>query len=364
MRRRPRAALLMLLLAFGAAGAAPVAAAGPQFPPGDLGYHTYTEMAAEVKAAAAAYPAIVHRFSIGKSYGGRELWAVKISDNVATDEPEPEVLFDGLHHADEHMSQEMTLAILGWLTNGYGKDTRITNLVNSREIWIVFGLNPDGATYDIAGRVYHHWRKNRQPTPGSSSIGTDLNRNYDYRWGCCGGASTNPASSRYRGPSRFSAPETRAFRDFVMGRVVGGRQQIRTAISFHTSGRLILYPYGYTYLDDPTDMNATDHRTFVTMAKVMAASNGYKPEQASDLYISSGTSRDWLYGRFRVFSFTIELSPAGTAYQPDEAIPSETGRNKGAVLYLIDLADCPYRAIGWSGRRCGLVVGSDRKSVV
>ncbi len=333
-------------------------AAEPQFPPGETGFHTYAEMAAEVKATADHFPGIVKRFSIGKSYQGRDLWAVKISDNVATDEPEPEVLFDGLHHADEHMSQEMTLAILHWLTTGYGTDGRVTNLVNGREIWIIFGLNPDGATYDIAGQAYHHWRKNRQPTPGSSAVGTDLNRNYDYRWGCCGGSSSNPASSRFRGRSRFSAPETRAFRDFVMSRVVDGRQQIRTAISFHTTGRLILYPYGYTYLDVPVDMSGRDHRTFVAMAKAMAASNGYKPEQASELYISSGTSRDWLYGRYRIFSFTFELSPGNVAYPHDDAIPTETGRNRNAVLYLIDLANCPYRAIGVSGRGCGVFAGS------
>jgi hypothetical protein len=352
VRTRRLAGLIAGLVLAVAAGPSPAAAVEYEFPPGYLGFHTYVEMANEVAATAAAHPDIVRRFSIGKSHLGRELWAVKISDNVATDEREPEVLFDGLHHADEHMSQEMTLAILGWLTKGYGTDSQVTSLVNSREIWIVFGLNPDGATYDIGGRTWHHWRKNRQPTPGSSAIGTDLNRNYDYRWGCCGGSSSSPSSSRYRGPSAFSAPETRAFRDFVTSRVVGGRQQIRTAISFHTTGRLILYPYGYTKTDIPSDMDATDQRTFVAMAKAMAATNGYKPEQASDLYISSGTSRDWLYGRYRIFSFTFELSPNTAAYPSDESIPTETGRNRKAVLYLIDLADCPYRAIGKELRTC------------
>ena len=172
-------------------------------------------------------------------------------------------------------------------------------------------MNPDGASYDIANRTWHHWRKSRQPTPGSSSIGTDLNRNYDYRWGCCGGSSATPSSSRFRGPSAFSAPETRALRDFVDSRVVGGRQQIRAGISFHTTGRLVMWPYGYTLTDIPSDLAAKDHKVFVAMGKAMAASNGYKPEQASDLYISSGTSRDWLYGRHRIFSFTFEMSPNG-----------------------------------------------------
>jgi hypothetical protein len=354
MRMRGIALLPAALVVLGSLLAAPAAAVEYEFPPGNLGFHTYQELTNEVTAAAAAYPSIVKKFSIGKSYGGKDIWAVKVSDNVATDEAEPEVLFDGLHHADEHMSLEMTLAILRWLTTGYGSDTTITRLVDTREIWIIFAMNPDGATYDIGGRVYHHWRKNRQPTPGSSAIGTDLNRNYDYRWGCCGGGSTTPSSSRYQGPKAFSAPETRAFRDFVQSRIVGGRQQIRVSLSFHTTGRLVMYPYGYTLKDVPSDMTTTDHRTFVAMANAMAATNGYKPEQASDLYISSGTSRDWLYGRYRVFAFTFELSPDTAAYPPDEAIAGETGRNRAAVLYAIDLADCPYRAIGKSLRQCAV----------
>ena len=44
------------------------------------------------------------------------------------------------------MSLEMTLSILRWLTTGYGTDRRITELVDEREIWIVFAMNPDGAT--------------------------------------------------------------------------------------------------------------------------------------------------------------------------------------------------------------------------
>ena len=334
-------------------GALPAAAAEPEFPAGQEAFHTYAEMASEVQAAATTYPSIVDRFSIGKSYKGRELWAVKVSDNVGTDEDEPEVLIDGLHHADEHMSLEMTLAILRWLTEGYGTSTRITNIVDSREIWLIFAMNPDGATYDIKDGKYHFWRKNRQPTSGSTSIGTDLNRNYDYRWGCCGGASSTPSSSRYRGTSAFSAPETRAFRNFVRSRVVDGRQQIRVSVSFHTTGRLVMWPYGYTTTNVPADMTRDDAAVFTAIGKTMAASNGYKPEQASDLYITSGTSRDWLYGRYRVLAYTIELSPDSTPYPKASAIPTETGRNKSAVLYLMERAACPYGVIGKERTRCG-----------
>jgi len=200
MRRLPAASVLVLAGLLLAA-ALPTAAAGADFPAGYTGYHTYAEMSAEVAATAAAHPGIVRRFSIGRSYAGREIWAAKVSDNVAVDESEPEVLYDGLHHADEHMSLEMTLRILRWLANGYGRDPRITRIVDTREIWIVFAVNPDGGEFDIQGGRFHYWRKNRQPTPGTPYIGTDLNRNYDYRWGCCGGSFRNGRPSRSPGGS-------------------------------------------------------------------------------------------------------------------------------------------------------------------
>ena len=178
----------------------PVGAAANEFPKGWEGFHTYAELSADVAAVAAAHPDIVERFSIGKSYKGRELWAVKVSDNVTVDENEPEVLFDGGTHSDEHMGVEMTLRILHWLVDGYGTDPRITGIVDSREVWIVFSMNPDGAEYDISGGRYHFWRKNRQPTPGTGAIGTDLNRNFGYRWGGGGRTSTNPLAITYRGP--------------------------------------------------------------------------------------------------------------------------------------------------------------------
>src|SRR5690242_9776991 len=225
-RLAPGLALVVLLGTFGTVAAS-------EFPAGRTGYHSYTELTADVAAVAAAHPDIVRRFSIGKSYQGRDIWAVKVSDNVLVDENEPEVLFDGGHHSDEHMGVEMTLHILHWLVDGYGKDPRITGAVNVHEIWIVFNMNPDGSEYDISGGKFHYWRKNRQPTPGTTSIGTDLNRNYGYRWGGGGRTSTNPQAITYRGPSAFSTPEDRAMRDFLASRVVNGRQQIRAGITFH-----------------------------------------------------------------------------------------------------------------------------------
>ena len=327
------------------------------FPPADSNYHDYAEMVAEIQQAATDHPAIFSLFSMGTSYEGRTIWAGKISDNVSTDEDEPEILFTHHQHAREHLTVEMALYTLRMLTDEYGSNSQITNLVDTREVWMVFDVNPDGGEYDIATGSYRSWRKNRQPNAGSQYVGTDLNRNWNYRWGCCGGSSGSTSSETYRGSAPFSAPETTVVSNFVNSRVIGGEQQITVAIDFHTYGELVLWPYGYTFTDVPADMTQDDHNVLMTMGQAMAASNGYTPEQASDLYITDGTINDWLYGVHRIMNYTFEMYPVtsgqGGFYPPDEVIPTQTSRNRAAVLYLLEQATCPYDVIGKGAQYCG-----------
>jgi carboxypeptidase T len=326
------------------------------FPSRDAAYHNYAEMVAEVNAVVARYPAIASKRVIGQTYQGRDIVAVKISDNVGTDEAEPEVLYQANHHAREHLTVEMALYVLHLYADNYASDTRIRNLVNSRETWIIPSVNPDGSEYDVATGSYRSWRKNRQPNAGSSYVGTDLNRNYGYRWGCCGGSSSSTSSDTYRGPSAFSAPETRAIRDFVNSRVVGGVQQIKAAMDFHTYSELVLWPFGHTTANTGTGMSADQSNTFATLGRQMAATNGYTPQQSSDLYITDGDSLDWLWGTHKIFAYTFELYPrsssAGGFYPPASVITRETTRNKEATLLLSEAADCPYKVIGKQSTYC------------
>ena len=79
----------------------------------------------------------------------------------------------------------------------------------------------------------------------------------------------------------------------------------------------------------------------------MARTNGYTPEQSSDLYITDGAIDDWLWGANGVFAFTFEMYPrAATApgfYPPDEVIGRETRRNREAVLLLLEERRVPVR---------------------
>lgn len=326
------------------------------FPPADARYHNYAEMNAEIDQRIAAHPTLMSKKVIGKSYAGRDIVAIKISDNVATDEAEPEVLFTHHQHAREHLTVEMALYLLRELGDDYGTDARIKKMVDEREIWIVPDLNPDGGEYDIATGSYRSWRKNRQPNSGSSNVGTDLNRNWAYRWGCCGGSSGSTGSETYRGPSAESAPEVKVVSNFVRSRIVGGKQQIRASIDFHTYSELVLWPYGYTYSDTGPGLTQDDRDAHAAVGRKMAASNGYTPQQSSDLYITDGSINDWLWGNQKIFSYTFEMYPSsaggGGFYPPDEVIERETHRNRDAVLQLLENSDCMYRSIGKEQQYC------------
>lgn len=345
------AAVLAVLIALPAT----VTAAG--YPARESRYHDYGEMVDELRRIEADHPDIVRVFSIGRSYQKRRIWVAEVSDNPGEHENEPEVMIDGLHHAREHLTVEMALYVLRLLTTQYGRDTdlgkRVTRIVDSRRIWIIPMVNPDGLEYDLTGNPFRAWRKNRQPNGKGKPVGTDLNRNYDYKWHK---APAKPASENYRGKRPFSAPETRAIRDFVLSRRVAGRQRIRTHISFHTAGEYVLWPYGYTYKDVPPDMTRLDQRTLRAMGRHMASTNGYRARQSSDMYPTFGDQIDWMYGTQRIFSFTFEMFPrtgSSRKHQPDERIARETKRNREAVLYLMEMAACPYRAIGKAASHCG-----------
>jgi len=142
----------------------------------------------------------------------------------------------------------------------------------------------------------------------------------------------------------------------VNSRVIGGKQQITSNIDFHTYSELVLWPYGYTYNNTAPGLNADQQATFATLGRNMAATNGYTPEQSSDLYIADGTINDWLWGVHQIFSYTFEMYPrsssGGGFYPPDEVIATQTSRNRSAVLMLLDAADCPYEVIGKQAQYC------------
>ncbi|RME85102.1 MAG: zinc carboxypeptidase [Caldilineae bacterium] len=327
-------------------GLQPAAIEPLAFPPDFDDYHDYAEMVSDLQDVAAAYPHITRLQSLGQSHEGRDIWALRITDNPDRDEPDEEgVLIFANTHAREHLTLEQALYLIHDLVENYGREGEATNLVNERDIWVIPNLNPDGTEYDIdrwTGSSPPYWRKNRRDNK-DGTFGVDLNRNFPYRWGCCGGSSGSTASILYRGPSPGSEPETQVLMQFART-----HPHLTISVSLHTWGELVLYPYGYTYSNIPPDMTVEDHDIFVALSRGIARLNGYHAQQASDLYITDGDSDDWLYGELGIYAVTWELYPRSSKpgfYPPASVIPQQTERNRAALRYVIAQADDPKKVI-------------------
>jgi carboxypeptidase T len=311
------------------------------FPSEDSKYHNFEELTLELQELSDLYPKLITMGSIGTSVEGRQIWIVRLGSKPAQADNFPGSIFMGGHHAREHLSVEMPLLLIRYLAEEYTKgNTRIVNMLDSRDIHIIPVVNPDGMEYDIKDANYKYWRKNRAKNK-DGSYGVDLNRNYGFQWGT-GGSSKSPGSDTYMGPKPFSEPETQAIKSYIEN-----HKNITTLLTFHTFSELILYPWGHK---DAGIENARAKAVHETMARKMAQWNKYKPQQSSELYIASGDTTDWSFGQLGIISFTFELDPSssmggGGFYPGDDVIPSVFAKNLEPALYLIDYSDNPYRVI-------------------
>lgn len=312
-------------------------------------YHTYSETLQELDDLRAAYPHLVSaRFSLGASHEGNAIWAVRVSDNPALDEDEPEVLFDALHHAREVIGTETVLGLIRHLCESYATDADARRLLDEREIYCVPIVNPDGvlfneANYPGGGGM---WRKNRRVN-GGGYYGVDLNRNYPYEW-VGPGSSSDPSAETYRGPSAGSEPEAQALMAFHAA------HDFQTYQSYHSYSNLTLIPWGFTSVPCPDDA------VFRDVAAELTADNGYLAGSAPELlYVVNGSSVDWAYGETvlkpRAFAFSNEIGDAYDGFWPAEArLPELVRENLAPARHLIDIAGVTFVVRGPV-----LVVGGD-----
>ncbi len=299
------------------------------------GYKTLAEIYAHVDSVIAGHRNIItNRISIGQTIEGRDLWAFKISDNPSIDEGEPEVLYTAAIHAREVITPLILLNFIDSLATNYGVSTEITNLVDTRALWFVVVVNPDG--------YYHNevtnpggggmWRKNRRNN-GDGTYGIDLNRNYGYNWGYDDdGSSPTTSSETYRGTGPFSEPETQAMRDFISA------HHFVLTLYYHSYSNLILWPWGYDQLYTPDD------DIFQVIGDSITSYNAYDPGPSWTLYVTNGSSDDWGYGEQTTkdmnLAITIEAGNSSDGFWPPlSRINPLVNENYNPCLYLARIAD-------------------------
>ncbi len=307
------------------------------------GYHTYSETVDFLDSLHTEHPDITNeKDSIGASVEGRAIWAMKISDNPTLDEDEPEVLYDGLHHAREPITIELLLYFMCYLVDNYGSKPSVTQLVNERELWFIPIVNPDGYVYNEeqtpgGGGM---WRKNRSYDAGSGCYGVDPNRNYGYMWGYDNiGSSPDPCNLTYRGPIAFSEPEIQTMRDFTTA------HRFVLAMNYHSYSNLLLYPWGYD------DIYTPDQRLFGAIADTMVAYTGYTAGTCWELlYNTNGDANDWMYGdtesKPKTFAFTPEVGGESDGFwPPPERIEPLCAENLAPNLFIGRIADNPWKLL-------------------
>ena len=314
-----------------------------QFQQAIFKYLNYAEVTEFIKALELEFPDIIDVTSIGKSYEGRTLWLIKVTNELSQVANKNQVLLIGTHHAREYISLMVPLYIAYQLANEFYTNNTIQKVLNYTTYYIIPLLNPDGYTEAL----YHNpWqRKNTHridedndgkfgedcpddvngdgiigylvnnktgewfyegiDNDGDGQIhedwvgGVDLNRNYNYSWGSDEGASSDKHNETYYGSAPFSENETRALRDFVESIVRQGLN-FSFAISYHSGIRAILYPWGYMS-DTPDD------EILLKYADFLSNITNYQDIQGYDLYPVSGEWSDWLYGIYHIPSYTIEV---------------------------------------------------------
>ncbi|KAH9873071.1 hypothetical protein J1614_005468 [Plenodomus biglobosus] len=290
-------------------------------------YHPYADHLQYWDDLVHAFPKNSKKFSIGKSYENRTIYAFHLYGDKQKEgygekeTSKPVILWHATVHAREWISTMVIEYLAYQLIDGYKSgDSNVTAWLDHYDFYLVPFHNPDGFAYSQTNDRL--WRKNRQPRPTTNStcIGTDGNRNWKFEWDAEppeGGSTPNPCGQTYRGLAPGDTPENQAM-DGLSAKLSQTDGGIRSFIDFHSYGQLILTPYGFSCDPLPESLPRMLEAAGGTARAMEAASTRNSTYQFGPgcqiLYFSTGNSRDH---HFEVHganhSWTMELSPKDVA---------------------------------------------------
>jgi hypothetical protein len=296
----------------------------------DPAYHSYEEICLLMDSLRNKYPDIAHIDTVGFSQQfHRPILGMKISDNANLNEDEPAVLFDGQHHASEPVSMECCLAVMTYLLDNFGSDTRVTRWINSLEIWIVPCWNPDGWKLMVdTSAVNFSQRRNLRDNNlngifDPSTDGVNLNRNYDFNWS---GGPSSTSNGNYRGQAPFSELETQGKRDLTIAK------HFVLSLTFHSAGETVYY------LWTTQGRSAPDQQLIHSIADSLAIRfpkyNGGGHYSTSLADCDRGCSDCWTYAATGAIEFTIETSDI--SIPPGNKALQIAHDNIPGALYVLD----------------------------
>jgi len=282
-------------------------------------YHTHAQIGALLAQAETDHPTIASDLVYGYSVQGRELWGVVISDNVATEEAEPEVRLSSTMHGDEPPGTELLLYLVDYLTDNYGLPgyEDVTYLVDNYEIHILPMHNPDGY---VAGT-----RRNAN--------NVDLNRNFPVPDGTIGDDGTWTEEI-----------EVVVFKNY------GFSHHFVISANGHTGALVVNYPWDYTYTLAP-DNDAIIQMSLEYSTYNLPMYNGSFPQgitNGAQWYVVHGSLQDWSYHETGCIDVTLELN--NVKWPPASQLPGLWDDNRESFMHWIKSARFGVN---------GIVTGSD-----
>jgi hypothetical protein len=235
-------------------------------------YHSYQEILDTFNLIANTYPNICHLDTIAQSPTGRYLLALKISENAQQEMHRPRMLWDGTTHGNENIGTEVCWYIVQQLITRYNFDPEIAHIVNTREIWIIPCINPEGLINRTRG----------------TTVCADLNRDYGYAWRTGSGSGMS---------TPWSQPETKGFRKFMQ------KHPFVMHMTYHSGATAVMWPWSYSTIA------TLDSLAFVELCNRYHNITGLSAFEISrGLYICYATATDYSYGEEGALGLAAEIS--------------------------------------------------------
>ena len=330
-------------------------------------YYNYDEMTAHLQALASAYPKLCTLTSIAKSFRGRDVWFMTITNpDTGLALEKPGFYIDAQIHAEEHATSATALYACWYLLNNYGTDEEVTRLVDGQVFYIIPRINTDGAEYALTA-PYHPWCGNGRFLPGEDRIeglvpqdingdgyivqmrvpdskgewkkddvdpaimvqrepgeeggeyfrlypegmirnynGVDVHIEVQQDGNMNRNFPTNWTPQEYgAGDYPFSEPETAG-----MSKVILDHPNITGICAYHTHGGIILRP---SMLRQDSEMSAPDLSLYKALGQVGERLTGYPTISVYEEFTPDktkarhGTLTDWTYEEMGIISFGTEL---------------------------------------------------------
>lgn len=229
------------------------------------GYKNYAEVEKTLNSFVVKYSDFLTLENYGQSKNGKTLYALKFNVKNSVENKE-EVMITGATHGDELMPVEVLLKIMDELFSNYGKDSRITKMLETKVIYFIPVVSPD--SFESRSRYVE---------------GSDPNRSYPW-----------PENLKNK-PVGVIDSLIKFFHS----------HNILASMDLHAYGRLVMYPWGYTTM---APSSAPDVSKMADIVSTMAKENEYQHGQISTtIYVAKGNSADYYYWKNKTKAIAVEI---------------------------------------------------------